>query len=485
MVTDVFEVNASGGEPRRLTSGTGTAHTPSYSPDGRQIAYYGHEDPQPGGSRNLVLWVMQADGQDPRPLTLSLDRTAIADVPPIWDSDGGAILIGILESGAAALYAIDCGERGGSPVPIVSGRRLLSSWSSAADGTRIAFTASTPSEPPEAFTCTYDRWAHQLGGSASTSLERKLSSFNADWLANVQLAEPQEFRFKAADGLDIEGWVMPPSGDAAAVDSSAAEHSDSAPVLLNVHGGPHAFYGWGFFDEFQVQASGGYAVVYINPRGSQGYGESFATACCGDWGGADYEDLMRGLDEALRRFPFLNGSRLGVLGGSYGGFMTSWIVGHTDRFLAALSERAVNAPMSLFGTSDIGYWFEQYEVGGDPFINRDSYLMHSPLTYAQKISTPLLIMHSENDLRCPIEQAEQLYVALRLLGNTDTVFVRFPEENHELTRSGKPSRRVERFQILLDWFDHYLQNDGRVDAAGVRSAGLRAAMGAAKTEANR
>jgi dipeptidyl aminopeptidase/acylaminoacyl peptidase len=459
MVSDIYAVAVSGGSTRRLTSGTGTAHAPSYSPDGRRIAYYGHEDPHPGGSRNLIVYTMDSDGSNRRALNDALDRSAVAEVAPIWSADGRVILTGIIDHGSVALATITADDTGRDQgaVRIVDGPRLLTSWSASAAGTVIAYTASNVTAPAEAFAISNSNWSAQNPAGVN---ETRLTDFNAQWLAEVELSNAESFHFTSEDGTEIEGWVMPPSG----YDSAGA--TAAVPALLNVHGGPHAFYGWGFFDEFQVQAGAGFAVVAFNPRGSQGYGEGFARACCGDWGGGDFADLMQGVDEALARFPFLDRARLGVLGGSYGGFMTSWIVGHTQRFKVAVSERAVNAPVSLFGTSDIGYWFEQYEVAGDPLTNRDVYLKHSPLTYAAQMQTPLLIVHSENDLRCPIEQGEQLFVALKLLGRTDTAFVRFPEENHELTRSGKPSRRVERFQILLDWFDRYLQVD-RQDKGGM------------------
>jgi dipeptidyl aminopeptidase/acylaminoacyl peptidase len=229
------------------------------------------------------------------------------------------------------------------------------------------------------------------------------------------------------------------------------------PALLNVHGGPASQYGHGFFDEFQVYAGAGYAVVYVNPRGSQGYGEAFARAVVGDWGGGDYTDIMAGLDEALRRYDFIDPDRLGVMGGSYGGFMTSWIVGHTDRFKAACSERAVNTLWSMFGTSDIGHYFPELHSGGPPpWEDLRWYLERSPLSYAKDIRTPLLIVHSEDDLRCPMEQAEQLFVALKRLGRP-VRFVRFPDEDHDLSRTGRPRHRLARFRILLDWFGAHLR----------------------------
>jgi dipeptidyl aminopeptidase/acylaminoacyl peptidase len=289
---------------------------------------------------------------------------------------------------------------------------------------------------------------------------------NAAWKREVTLSAPEEFTYTSVDGWTVEGWVMKPA---------AYEEGRSYPLLLNVHGGPHANYGWGFFDEFQVQAGAGYAVLFTNPRGSQSYGEQFAHACVRDWGGKDFQDIMNGLDYALDQYPFIDRERTGVLGGSYGGFMTSWTVGHTDRFKAAISERAVNALYSMYGSSDIGFHFNFFEVGGSPQESLDFYIERSPVTYAPKMRTPLLIMHSENDLRCPIEQGEQLYVTLKVLRQTDVVFVRFPEESHELSRSGKPSRRVERFQIILDWFDRYLRpgaSEPRVEKLAVAAGAL-------------
>jgi dipeptidyl aminopeptidase/acylaminoacyl peptidase len=228
------------------------------------------------------------------------------------------------------------------------------------------------------------------------------------------------------------------------------------PALLNVHGGPHAQYGHGFFDEFQVYAGAGYVVIYANPRGSQGYGEAFAQAVVGDWGGGDYADVMAVLDEAIARCPLIDAERLGILGGSYGGFLTSWTVGHTTRFKAACSERAVNCQYTMFGTSDIGHSFNMVELGGTlPWEDMARYVERSPLTYAKDIVTPLLIIHSEDDLRCPIEQAEQLFVALKKL-RREVRFVRFPGENHEMSRSGKPRHRLERFRHILDWFAGHL-----------------------------
>jgi dipeptidyl aminopeptidase/acylaminoacyl peptidase len=290
--------------------------------------------------------------------------------------------------------------------------------------------------PAEVFVCAWD-------GSG----QRQLTDANRSWREEVALSSPEHFAFTRA-GATLDGWVMRPAG-------MAPGHR--APVLLNIHGGPHGQYGVGFFDEFQVYAGAGYAVVFVNPRGSRGYGEEFAQAVVGDWGGGDAADVLAGLDEALRRFDFLDPGRLGVMGGSYGGFLTSWLVGHTDRFRAACSERAVNDQRTMFGTSDIGHLFNVAELGGvTPWEDLARYRERSPLTYAPGITTPLLIIHSEEDYRCPIEQAEQLFVALKKL-RREVVLVRFPGENHELSRTGTPRHRLERFRIILDWFSRHLR----------------------------
>ena len=239
------------------------------------------------------------------------------------------------------------------------------------------------------------------------------------------------------------------------------KEGEKYPLLLNIHGGPFTQYGNKFFDEFQVYAGAGYAVVYSNPRGSSGYSEDWGRAIRGPvnegpgWGTVDYEDLMAVVDEAIKRFDFCDPDRVGVMGGSYGGYMTSWIVGHTDRFQAAISERAVNQWVSMWGSSDFGWDFRGY-IGAFLFENLEAYVKMSPATYATNITTPLLILHSENDLRCPIEQGEQLFTTLRLL-KREVEFVRFPSEGHELSRSGNPAHRVMRFQIVLDWLDRYLK----------------------------
>ena len=426
-------VDADGGQPRRVTDTTGPAALPAFSPDGRSLAYLGRRGRNEIG-RNIRVFTVPVTGGASTCLTPDLDRSCgPLDVRPLWSRDGTSILFAAEDRGDLGLWR--AGARGGSTARLVSGERVVTGYSVAAGNGSIAFTATEPVTPAEVFVA-----------SADGSGERQLTDLNRAWRDEVALVRPERFRIERA-GFPVDVWLMRPHG---------AHVERTRPALLNIHGGPHAQYAHAFFDEFQVYAGAGYAVIYTNPRGSQGYGEAFTRAVVGDWGGGDFADVMAGFEEALRRADEIDPARLGVMGGSYGGFLTSWIVGHDHRFRAACSERAVNDQYGMFGNSDIGHLFNELELGGiTPWDNLAEYVARSPLTYAKDVTTPLLILHSEEDLRCPIEQAEQLFVALKKLGK-EVMFVRFPDENHELSRSGRPRHRLERFRVILDWFARHL-----------------------------
>jgi dipeptidyl aminopeptidase/acylaminoacyl peptidase len=305
----------------------------------------------------------------------------------------------------------------------------------------IAFAATDATTPSDLFI-------------AVDGEERRLTSIGVRFPERHDISTPERFTAVAPDGAEVEAWLVRPAGFAP---------GGRYPMLLNIHGGPFSQYGNRFLDEFQVQAGAGYAVLYANPRGSSGYSEAWGRAIRGPkasidpgsgWGGVDYEDLMAVVDEAVRRFDFVDPDRLGVLGGSYGGYMTSWIIGHTDRFKAACSERAVNDVLLLEQHSDLASVFRT-EVGLSHLENPDEFRRWSPIEHVEAMTTPLLILHSEDDLRCPIAQAEALFVALRML-ERDVEMVRFPGESHELSRSGAPEHRVQRLEIILEFFDRYL-----------------------------
>ena len=432
--SDVWVVPATGGEPTRLTPGDAAYGSPSYSPDGSKLAVkWG-----PGGydfPRHVQIGVIDAaTGGDLKLVSTSLDRQCdpYPDLrEPIWDGD--AVVFSIEDRGNVHVYRAPA-DGSAEPELIAGGEIVLTSYDHR-DGV-LARAGTTVPHLTELY----------VG-------ETQLTEVGKDFEGAVELVTPERFTAISKDGSEVEAWIARPVG---------FEEGKTYPALLNIHGGPFTQYGNGFFDETQVYAAGGYVVLYSNPRGSSGYSEEWGRAIMGPgddlgpgWGTVDFEDLMGVVDTALEQFPFIDGERLGVLGGSYGGYMTSWIVGHDNRFKTACSERGVNNLLSMYGSSDIGWAFKAYH---GPFVHDDPdlYLQMSPWTYAKDIETPLLILHSEQDLRCNVEQAEQLFTTLRLL-KKEVEFVRFPAESHELSRSGNPRHRVQRFELLLEWFDRYLK----------------------------
>lgn len=276
--------------------------------------------------------------------------------------------------------------------------------------------------------------------------ERKqITYFNDEWLQEVKVVEPQPISYEGSNGWTIHGWLMKPAN---------YKEGEKYPLIVEIHGGPHTMYANTFFHELQLLAAQGYGVLYVNPRGSHGYSQQFVNACRNDYGGGDYEDIMAGVDYVLAQNNWINATRLGVTGGSYGGFMTNWIVGHTNRFKAAVTQRSISNWISFFGVSDIGYYFTEWQIGKD-MNDIDQLWSHSPLKYAKHIETPLLILHGEQDDRCPIEQAEQFYITLKSMGKV-TQFVRFPKADHNLSREGIPNLRQQRLEHIIDWFKEYL-----------------------------
>ena len=427
LITRLYEVDAGGGEPRQLTGDDASFETPVFSPDGSQLAVrYGVEDgtfPHHG-----QIGVMQPDASGLRLLTTSLDRNC-TPFPnfrdPLWN--GGRIVFSIEDGGNTHVYSVAT-DGSSAPELILGGERAITGYDT--HGDTIAYVASTHTTLGELF----------IG-------DRQVTNLTGD----RAFCDAERFTAVSKDGTDVDAWVMrPPDFDPA----------KRYPVLLNVHGGPFTQYGTGFFDEFQVYAGAGYAVLFSNPRGGSGYSEEWGRAIRGPieggpgWGTVDYEDVLGVVDTALQKYDFLDPDRLGMIGGSYGGFMTSWTIGHDHRFKAAVSERAVNHMVSAAGSSDLFWVFEQ-QFGGQWYEHVDAWLERSPATYAKNIETPVLVLHSENDLRCNVEQGEHFFTLLRLLGK-DVEMVRFPAESHELTRSGSPVHRVQRFEIVLDWFGRYL-----------------------------
>jgi len=303
------------------------------------------------------------------------------------------------------------------------------------DGSITAFVASETLWPQEIWV--HDRWG-----------PRRLTSVNAGLMKDWKLSQPEEFWFEAGDGVKVQGWIMKPV---------EYEEGKKYPTIVEIHGGPMGMYGYSLQPEFQILARHGYAVVYSNPRMSTGYGEEFAAECSGHYGEKDFSDIMEAVDFVIRRYPFVDADRLGETGISYGGFATNWIVGHTNRFKACVTCASISNWDSFHGVSDIGTYWVPWQVGfgRDPWESRELHAEKSPITYVKDVETPLLIMHSEMDYRCPMCEGEQLFTALKKM-KKDVEFIRFPDEHHLLSLSGKPSHRRERLRHILRWFEKYL-----------------------------
>jgi dipeptidyl aminopeptidase/acylaminoacyl peptidase len=442
-VSAIYVVPASGGDIRPLVETDATFHAPAWSPDGTTVAFFGHLEGIAGG-KNHNLWTMPVAGGDPTNHTATWDRSfgdygmsdvlVAADHRPTWSKDGQTILALASDQGATNLYRVSL-TRGGV-TPVTTGARRVTAFTTAREG-RIAFTAGDDHHPFEVGTT-----------SATGKRERPLTNHNAGFCHDVALVPLEEIRFPSQAGdHEIQGWILKPPG-------FEAERGIKYPLIVQIHGGPHAMYGHAMFHEMQLMAARGYVVLFTNPRGSAGYGEEFTTCTRARWGEADMPDILGALDAILAR-GYIDERRVGVTGGSYGGYLTNWLIGHCDRFQAAVTQRCVANFYSMYGTSDIGFDFGEYEFGGNPWANSEHLLRYSPISYVEQITAPLLIIHNEGDLRCPIEQAEQLFVALERLGK-EVAFVRIPEEDHNLSRTGKPSRRLARLHHLIGWFDQHL-----------------------------
>jgi dipeptidyl aminopeptidase/acylaminoacyl peptidase len=254
---------------------------------------------------------------------------------------------------------------------------------------------------------------------------------------------PQRLTFTGVNGDESEGWLLPPRG------SESGRH----PLIVYIHGGPWTTHGVSFFLEYQLLCGAGYGVFYPNIHGSSSYGTAYHTAIDQDWGNVDFQDVLAGTDAATA-LPWVDGERVGIAGGSYGGYMANWAVTHTDRYRAAITERCLSNMVSFFGTSDLGWWWGH--IWGTYPEDDVLWLWDmSPIKYVKNVTTPLLVIHSEQDFRCPLEQAEQMFNALRRLGK-ETKMIVFPEESHELSRAGTPSRRVERLNFIQEWFKEKL-----------------------------
>ncbi|MFZ0216400.1 MAG: S9 family peptidase [Candidatus Dormiibacterota bacterium] len=431
---DLFVLDVASRELRRLTETRGLVASPCWSPDGATLAYAGTDRLRSSPSHRR-LWTVAAEGGKARCVSESWDRT----VPMLYA--GG---VAFLDEHRVATLFEDAGRVTWAAFDVATGERSLAgpstpwqiaAWSVSADRRSLALVASSVTRPPELFL------QRDLEGEPE-----QVTHLHDAWLEEVALVDAEPFTVRSEDGTEVPAWFLPP----------VAKGADGrAPVMLRIHGGPYSQYSIGFALEFQYWAGRGYGVVFGNPRGSSGYTESWARDLGTNRGVMDQQDVLAELDEALRRWPWLDSERSIVEGYSYGGFLTSWLIGHTKRFRVACSGAAPNNLYSQQGTTDLTATNYPLTMGFNILENPKFYIERSPLTYANDIDTPTLIIHGEGDMRVDVKQGEELFAALALR-KVPVRFVRFPGGSHGFVRLGQPSHRQLRLEEMTAWFDRWL-----------------------------
>ncbi len=441
---DLYVVTVKDGRVRKVPTPAGPKAYPSFSPDGRWIAYYGR-DGKNEDWKAMRLWIVPAAGRgkaicltrgfdfNVSPWTIA-DLGSLPQVPPTWSRDGERLYFQVAHHGSTALESVRVSSRP-EVSDVIPGPGVVGAFGFDRDQERLLYFHADIRNPCEV-----------VARDMASGRSRVLVNPNADLLRGIDLGEVEEVWFKGAARNDLQGWILKPPG---------FDPRKKYPSILEIHGGPRTQYGNFFMHEFYYLAAQGYVVYFANPRGGQGYGEEHCRAIWRDWGGADYDDLMAWVDFVEEK-PYIDRVRMGVTGGSYGGFMTNWIIGHTDRFKAAVTQRCVSNFLSMYGSSDFNWAFEVEVAGKPPWEDFANYWRQSPIAYIGSAKTPTLVIHNEEDHRCAIEQGEQVFVALKRRG-VPTEMVRFPGEPHGLSRTGRTDRRVTRLEAIAEWFDRYLK----------------------------
>ncbi|MGI9069319.1 MAG: prolyl oligopeptidase family serine peptidase [Pyrinomonadaceae bacterium] len=446
--TDIYSVAVTGGQPAKLASFEMDAGGFALSPNGKQFAFIASIGRPVKSYQQPDLWVIDiapnAPNAKPRNLTADFDYDVGGGLtgdnsaprggggnPPIWTSDGRSVIGVYAKEGKANLATFDVAN--GKLTDLTRDNHAVTGFRSTTDGSRLVYTVSTP-------TRIGDLYLLERSGVNS----RQLTNFNDKLFSGLNLTEPEEIWYQSFDGRKIQAWVQKPPD---------FNPNKKYPLILNIHGGPHAAYGFIFDHEFQWMAAKGYVVLYPNPRGSTSYGQEFGNIIQYNYPGDDHKDLMAGVDELIKR-GYIDGKRLGITGGSGGGVLTNWAIGQTPRFAAAVSQRDISDWSSWWYTADFAQ-FQRSWFKGAPFEDTD-FKRRSPITYIDKVTTPLMLILGEADWRTPTSAGgEQMFRALKYR-KIPTVMVRFPNESHDLSRSGQPWHRIERLQHIVGWFDKWL-----------------------------
>ncbi len=431
--SDVVRITVKDGEIRRMQREGFYGMSPKPAPDGQLVAAITVQDISSFGHLPR-LTVFRTNGTGWRDLNLDFDRSVGAynyQYQFYWAADSQGLYCTLEDHGYSKVYYLSL--ESGEFKEVCGDQELIQTFSINEKGD-LAYIARTSVHPPELYLCPQ--------GGAPT----RITKLHDEWLEGVEVSPAEEIRYKAPDGQEIQGWMVKPSD---------FDPEKKWPLALNVHGGPHVMWSpaaHAMWLEWQLHAARGYVVFYCNPRGSDGYGDDFRSAIHDHWGEADMDDILSGVDAVVAQ-GYIDEKRMAVTGGSYGGFMTAWIVGHDQRFAAAVAQRGVYQLMSFYGTTDIPRLIEgEFETMA--FDDPEKMWKYSPYAYVRQMRTPLMLIHSDNDFRVPISDAEQLFTALKKLNRT-VEFVRYPREGHELSRSGEPKHRIDRLERMAAWFDRY------------------------------
>ncbi|HKP72200.1 MAG TPA: S9 family peptidase [Pyrinomonadaceae bacterium] len=449
--SDIFAVTTDG-RVRQITTTRGCEYDPAWSPDGKWIAYAAttrEVTTIDSVAEDAHVWIVEAAGGRGRELAAAQDRRARS---PRWSPGGANVLYLAGDRGRTSIYQVSTDGKTWNELPNLASYQndhcrnapptaatppfQVGNFSQTASGrpvSTIAMTVGDALHPAEVW----------LFSPTACEAARRVSSHNEGLLRSWSLASPEEISFRSFDGTRVQGWLLKPIG---------WRETERYPLVLSIHGGPHGMFGHSFNAAFQTYAARGYAVLYINPRGSSGYGQKFSDGTLREWGGGDYRDLMAGVDEALRRYTWIDRTRMGVTGGSYGGFMTNWIITQTPRFRAAVASASVSNLVSFYSTS-LYQDLIHAEFGGFPWDDYDLLWRWSPLRYVRAVETPTLFIHGEQDNDVHITQAEEMYMALRRRG-VESVLARYPREGHGLR---EPRHRQDALERTIDWFDKYLK----------------------------
>jgi dipeptidyl aminopeptidase/acylaminoacyl peptidase len=448
---EIYSVAPGGGDSQKVAAIPMAPRSMSLSPDGKRVAFCGSVNEPVKSYTQPDLWVMDlADGAKPRNLTTGYDFDVCSGVGGdqgtpragggdriVWSHDGNSLFTVTAEQGRANLAQFDVAS--GKITPVTKGNQAVERYRATEDGSKFVVLISTPTNIGDLY------WLDSAGAQP-----RQLTHINEKLFSQLNLTAPEEIWYTSFDGKKIHGWIQkPPDFDA----------GKKYPFILNIHGGPHAAYGWVFDHEFQWMAAKGYVVFYPNPRGSTTYGQDFGNIIQYHYPGDDFKDLMLGVDEVIKR-GYVDPKKLGVTGGSGGGLLTDWIVGHTNRFAAAVAQRDIASWAAWWYTADFTL-FQPSWFKAPPFDDPQDYVNRSPITYIKEVHTPLMLILGEADYRTPpTAGGEEMFRALKFL-RRPVIMVRFPGESHELSRSGQPWHRVERLEHIVGWFDKYLQGKSK------------------------